>query len=76
MPVYKRMHTIYQDFHDAWIGRYDFYKPHILSNTSFSMKNIPPYSGEGRQGYSYNSSDGSMGPGANTGYTCGVKDVR
>ena len=42
------------------------------------MKNISPYEGDNprRQGYSYNSSDGSMGPGANTGYTCGVKDVR
>ncbi|WP_288316240.1 fimbrial protein [uncultured Mediterranea sp.] len=52
---------------------------HLLSFTSFSMKNWPegPYYEEGRQGYSYNRSDGSMGPGgsANTGVVYGVCDL-
>lgn len=47
---------------------------HLLSNTSFSMKSISPYSDQGRQGYSYNKKDGSMGPGANLGRVRGVQD--
>lgn len=75
------MSRIGGDLSDRWLDMYggwtyNFYQPHILSNTSFSMKNIRPYSGQGRQGYSYNSKENSMGPGANTGYTCGVRDVR
>lgn len=57
------------------IGAYDFIYPHIHSYTDFSLKNVQPYQGQGRKGYSYNSSDGSMGPGIdNMGYTCGVRD--
>lgn len=76
------MSRIGGDLSDRWLDMYDgwtynFYQPHILSNTSFSMKDISPYDDDNprRQGYSYNSKENSMGPGANTGYTCGVKDV-
>lgn len=70
------MSRIGDELSTRWFDYYRFDELHILSNTSFSMKNISPYSGQERQGYSYNSKENSMGPGANLGYTCGVKDVR
>lgn len=48
--------------------------PHIMSNTSFSMNGRFDY-GSNRNGYSYNTSDGSMGPANNNGYVYGVKDL-
>ena len=54
-------------------------QPHIMSNTSFSMNGYFDYVDEygvgNRNGYSYNTSDGSMGPANNNGYVYGVKDV-
>ena len=47
---------------------------HIMSNTSFSMNGHFDY-GYNRNGYSYNTKDGSMGPANNPGYVYGVKDL-
>lgn len=71
--VGEKLSESWLKMHSTWF--YNFYKPHILSFTSFSMKNMPPYQNDGRQGYSHNTDDGSMGPGNNNGYTCGVKDI-
>lgn len=67
--------------YEHWKYKYDGYiyklpNPlHVLSYTSFSMKYSDPYTNDGRQGYSYNTKDGSMGPGDNEGYAPGVRDV-
>ena len=47
--------------------------PHIMSNTSFSMNGRFGY--ENRNGYSYNTTNGSMGPANNYGYVYGVRDL-
>lgn len=57
------------------IGRIGGNNPHIMSNTSFSMNGQLGY-GNNRNGYSYNTDDGSMGPGNNNGYVYGVKDLK
>ena len=48
--------------------------PHIMSNTSFSLES-GPFGYHGRYGYSYNTSDGSMGPANHRGYVYGVRDL-
>lgn len=48
--------------------------PHIMSNTSFSLES-GPFGYGGRYGYSYNTSDGSMGPANHNGYVYGVRDL-
>lgn len=48
--------------------------PHIMSNTSFSMNGRFDY-GSDRNGYSYNTSDGSMGPANWNGFVYGVRDL-
>lgn len=48
--------------------------PHIMSNTSFSLES-GPFGYGGRYGYSYNTSDGSMGPENHNGYVYGVRDL-
>lgn len=80
------MSRIGETLRDEWLDMYyheggwfepnqEFFYPHLHSFTNFSMRNIPPYANQGRKGYSYNSDDGSMGPGVdNMGYTCGVRD--
>lgn len=63
--------------HEGWFGGWNSWLPstiHICSYTLFSMNDFSPYSND-RNGYSYNASDGSMGPANNQGYTCGVRDV-
>ena len=49
-------------------------QPHIMSNTSFSLES-GPFGYGGRYGYSYNTSDGSMGPENHNGYVYGVRDL-
>lgn len=48
--------------------------PHIMSNTSFSLES-GPFGYRDRYGYSYNTSDGSMGPDNHNGYVYGVRDL-
>ena len=48
--------------------------PHIMSNTSFSLES-GSFGYGGRYGYSYNTSDGSMGPANHNGYVYGVRDL-
>lgn len=67
--------------HRGWFG-WNSWLPgtvHIHSYTRFSLGSTPPYTGvERRDGYTYNATDGSMGPAkvnGNAGYTCGVRDV-
>lgn len=48
--------------------------PHIMSNTSFSLES-GEFGYSGRYGYSYNTSDGSMGPANWNGFVYGVRDL-
>ena len=49
---------------------------HLQSYTGFSMNGFGPYAAGNRNGYSYNTEDGSMGPANHQGHVMGVRDVR